>query len=1287
MSIKQTVEEIYKTNTSYSQPEQVLNQVGSLKYLSADLYTDSKRFIYELLQNADDSSIDDQSVDIEIKLFGNKLVVAHTGKIFDEDDIKGICGIDIGTKKLSIKKTGYKGIGFKSVFGQSDKVTIFSDNEYFKFDAKYDFGWRGEWGSTQERWEKSNNRIFSHPWQIIPIYTSHEEIDANIKAFINTKWSVATIIDLISEDEIEKAIEELSSNVNMFLFLKNINSIKFTTTNTVHIVIDRKKSNEITLSQNNKTVAQWLIKTINLEVSNALKKSLQDERNIPDKLLKTDNIDLTMAIKKGKEGLVKLSNTENLLYAYLPTDEKRYSLPILVNTTFLMSANRESLHADSKWNQWLFMSIGNQLLKWIALLVKKEYSYQAYQLIPKKLLVRDDLSNAYNSGIEEAIKTIPFILSNKNELLKVHQAIIDTTLLSEKTFINSKVIRKFIIDKSGTNNKIAENPFLPRSGFNGLLQGIGVSTFEWSDIPAFFAFDNFISDHSIDKNIQLISYFKNESEIKDSPIKKKMLKGWAFILDHKSKLNHPNKIYFPTPNDTTWNNSESTLSFLHEEIQKWLLENQNIRVWLEKLGIVEKTDITFLEKTIIPDAENYITEENALETIQTIYNLYKKENINDKLAQLSTLKLLTKSGNLSSAIECYFSNSYNPRLQIEEVMSDDIFLHEDYLGLDSDKDEIRHFFKLLGVKESISLLSFKEKVLKNSLIEHYGFKEKYFTSEDKKFSPFVTTFTADTYQNINTLYLLSKTNTVGFSKLFWKAVIPTVDIKMIIKSPTVFWGNSGYRGRVQGDPVLNYLQWYIQNNRCIPTKKGVCKKSTSVFINSKEITELVSIYLPVFDGEELDNQNWKSFFNFKTELKLLDYLKLLSAIIDDKTDEGKIKESNKKRLQLVFSKLLNQSENWDIDKIEEVKTWSRSALLVDESYDIINCKELNYYVDGDNSIFQDTYSFIVLSEENKAHPNIESFLGYLNVEILKQDNFDVENKGEKLQSDLKQKLESIFPYFEKWIAKIDIEFTEEQAIKLRKTLDKLQVYEVQKLSLSYNGNILKTVEQHIENNELIVKTPWNSNKALISLTKVLCDYFGLKGYQDKLDFLLREDDESEIIEYFENENIEQPTINIPNYTIKKTTKNHLDLPEIDSPKSLASFGITSLKDFEIAKESSPNLFHSITPTPEMFIASQKLIKRAMQNIKDYLKTLPEYDCEDIGKTAPTILGGIIKNGQEISIVTRPSDDDQIVIYYESEKDVLEVIENELWYENGNSKPQKMTLGKLLKHTEITRVPV
>lgn len=94
---------------------------------------------------------------------------------------------------------------------------------------------------------------------------------------------------------------------------------------------------------------------------------------------------MILAIKKGVKWLEILSSNDNLLYTYLPTDEKRYSFPILVNTTFLTSANRESLHTDSKWNQWLFKSISIELFKWISVLIRGEYLFQAYNLIPSKV--------------------------------------------------------------------------------------------------------------------------------------------------------------------------------------------------------------------------------------------------------------------------------------------------------------------------------------------------------------------------------------------------------------------------------------------------------------------------------------------------------------------------------------------------------------------------------------------------------------------------------------------------------------------------------------------------------------------------------------------------------------------------------------------------------------------------------------------------------------------------------------------------------------------------------------
>lgn len=1287
--VKNIVDSLYKTNTSYAYPSQAMTQAASLKSLSSDLYTDSKRFIYELLQNADDSSVNGQLVNVEIILFNNKLVVAHNGKSFDESDLKGICGIDNGTKKLSIEKTGYKGIGFKSVFGQSDKVTIFSNKEYFKFDATHNFGWRKEWDSTQKEWEILNNRTFLHPWQIIPIYTSKEEIDHNIQTFLNDNWNVATIIELFKKDDVTHAIEELSSNANMFLFLKNINRIKFTTNETVEISIDRKTINEYTLHKNKEIKSQWIIKTIHLEVTDELKSSLRNERNIPDKLMQTDKIELAMAIQKGKEGLKKLATNESLLYAYLPTDEKRYSLPILVNTTFLMSANRESLHADSKWNQWLFKSISLELFKWIASLIKSEYSYQAYQLIPSKLSMNDDLCKNYNRGIDEAIETIPFILSKDNELLKVKEAIIDSTLLSEKTFICSEVVRKFISHKIGSNNVITEKPFVMSTGFNSLLEKIGVETFNWSDVPAFFVFKDFLSKHTIDKNIELIQYFKNESEIKDSAIDEKKLKSWAFIYDHKNKLNHPNNVYFPTPNDTTWNNPESSLSFLHQEIQTWLLEKQKVREWLEKLGIVEKTDITFLEKTIIPNSQSYITAENAIETIQVIYSLYKKEKIEDKLTQLSDLRLLTKTGKLISASKCYFSDEYNPKLKIEENIEDDIFLHEKYLEvINDDKDEIKRFFKCMGVQEEISIFTIEEKTSKEILIDYYGLKKEYFNLADKKFSPFVTTFTADTYQEINTLSFLLKTDSFQFSKLFWNTVIQNIDFISIRKLPRAYWGNLGYPGRITGDLVGSYLKWYVQNIRCVPTRKELCEKSTSVFINNKEIVELAGRYLHVFESTIELTQDWKAFFSFKTELQLEDYLELLTAIFDDKTNENKLKESNKKRVQQIFQQLLLQSSNWDAKKIDKIKSWAESAFLMDENFNIVEAKNLKYYSDGDTSIFQEIYQFIGMNEENKMHQNIDKLLEYFGIEILKQDNFDIELKGGKIESDLKNKLEYIFPYFENWIVKIDSEFLTEQLKELYEKLNKLDIFEATKLSLSYDGNILKTVQLHLDKNELLVTNPWSSNKTLISLPRILCDYFNLKGYEDKLEFLLRENNILEINEYFENEGIEIPEIqeliNEPKHEVKL---NGTSL-KIETPQALASMGITNADEFEKVKHSHPNLFHNITPTQEMYAVAQKLIERAISNIKVHLINLDEYECEDIEQTAPTVLGGIIKNGKDISIVARPSDDGKIVIgYYESEIPVLELDGNELWYENGKSEPKQLTLGILLKKTEITRIPV
>lgn len=141
---------------------------------------------------------------------------------------------------------------------------------------------------------------------------------------------------------------------------------------------------------------------------------------------------------------------------------------------------------------------------------------------------------------------------------------------------------------------------------------------------------------------------------------------------------------------------------------------------------------------------------------------------------------------------------------------------------------------------------------------------------------------------------------------------------------------------------------------------------------------------------------------------------------------------------------------------------------------------------------------------------------------------------------------------------------------------------------------------------------------------------------------------------------------------------------------LVSLGISSPEELEEAFKDpiiSSRFYHTSTSTTEMFIYAQGLIERAKKNIIHFLKNHPDYNCDDLEETAPTILAGIIKNGVSIQIVTRPSDNGEVIVYYSSEKDTLDSDNSELWVDNDANPPHILTLGRILKSTGINRIPI
>ncbi len=98
--------------------------------LLGKMYSDRTHFVFELLQNAEDAG----ASRVLFQLFEDKLEVFHDGRLFDEKDVRGICGVGEGTKTEDLTQIGKFGIGFKSVYAYTMTPEIHSGDESFRIE-------------------------------------------------------------------------------------------------------------------------------------------------------------------------------------------------------------------------------------------------------------------------------------------------------------------------------------------------------------------------------------------------------------------------------------------------------------------------------------------------------------------------------------------------------------------------------------------------------------------------------------------------------------------------------------------------------------------------------------------------------------------------------------------------------------------------------------------------------------------------------------------------------------------------------------------------------------------------------------------------------------------------------------------------------------------------------------------------------------------------------------------------------------------------------------------------
>ncbi|MBO7557385.1 MAG: hypothetical protein J6T52_02720 [Bacteroidaceae bacterium] len=404
--------------TGYTEID-AINTSNALVRLMGDLYTETERFVFELLQNADDQPEEGELVNVKLKALDENLLFLHTGKPFNEADVESISSIGDSTKKNDIEKTGYKGIGFKSVFSVTETVYINSGNFSFAFDKNSPLYPDGA----------DMDKI---PWQIKPIWEERYRLPKEIQIedlFFLAPVGIALNVGSENIETYNRSISKILVNPQFTLFLRNVGEISFESKGRKTIFIKKQVTDSgIVQITSNSTSENWITKDYIIDhIPAETRNAIQNEKLVPEKLKEATKIKITFAAKI-KDGAV-CPIDDAVLYAYLPTKVKDFGFKFLVNADFLTTASREQIHFKNNWNRFLFTQIGSLLLDWIKSL--KDYK-GALGLLPLKFDDTDNLlSNDFHSALVQSILNTPFVKGHKGQLLAINNIMLDKSGLSE----------------------------------------------------------------------------------------------------------------------------------------------------------------------------------------------------------------------------------------------------------------------------------------------------------------------------------------------------------------------------------------------------------------------------------------------------------------------------------------------------------------------------------------------------------------------------------------------------------------------------------------------------------------------------------------------------------------------------------------------------------------------------------------------------------------------------------------------------------------------------------------
>lgn len=438
------VEEIFEWNSTGSQAV-LSNLANAMRGVQGDMYWAVDRFVFELLQNADDLPAQPGgSVRVQIKLLPTHLLFQHTGLPFRYEHVLALANVGKSTKTGDATTTGYKGIGFKSVYSESACVYVRSGGYSFRFASN------------------GNDEV---PWQTWPRWTELAEYPDELRAeadfFDEQLFPVSFGLQVRPEEHTKYAdvLRKLFLDPRFALFLRSLDDIRVVGEDLTEIRLTRSR-NADTGAISFKALGHestYLRHSYPVDVSTgymvAPAAGAGDDvpalPALPVKLASVSTVTVQFAatLDPSTNLLVPMNPAEAVLSAYLPTEDTSYGLSLLVNADFTLTSSREKVTLKNQWNEFLFHQIGRLLIQWLADRLREEptRARTIYQFVPASLALEDNPNHqALLAGIAEGIRTTACVASaDTGELVLLSEAVLDSAGLYQ---VLPNLYRQYLTD-------------------------------------------------------------------------------------------------------------------------------------------------------------------------------------------------------------------------------------------------------------------------------------------------------------------------------------------------------------------------------------------------------------------------------------------------------------------------------------------------------------------------------------------------------------------------------------------------------------------------------------------------------------------------------------------------------------------------------------------------------------------------------------------------------------------------------------------------------------------------